>query len=76
MVMPDKLDGRIRLVEEHVQAENAHDLDRIMTTFGSRRVMRINPGMNNIKVLAEYERTTCGCSRHYRICISPSSADT
>ncbi len=36
MVMPDKLDGRIRLVEEHVQAENAHDLDRIMTTFGEQ----------------------------------------
>lgn len=26
MMMPDKLDDRIRLVEEHVQAENAHDL--------------------------------------------------
>ena len=36
MVMPDKLDDRIRLVEEHVQAENAHDLDRIMTTFGEQ----------------------------------------
>ena len=34
--MPDKLDGRIQLVEEHVQAENAHDLDRIMTTFGEQ----------------------------------------
>jgi hypothetical protein len=36
MVVPDKLDGRIQLVEEHVQAENAHDLDRIMTTFGEQ----------------------------------------
>ncbi len=36
IVMPDKLDGRIQLVEEHVQAENAHDLDRIMTTFGEQ----------------------------------------
>lgn len=32
----EKLDGRIQLVEEHVQAENAHDLDRIMTTFGEQ----------------------------------------
>ena len=32
--MAEKLDGRIQLVEEHVQAENAHDLDRIMRTFG------------------------------------------
>ena len=36
MVTPEIIDGRIRLVEEHVQAENAHDLDRIMTTFGEQ----------------------------------------
>ena len=36
MVTPEILDGRIQLVEEHVQAENAHDLDRIMTTFGEQ----------------------------------------
>jgi steroid delta-isomerase-like uncharacterized protein len=34
--MAEKLDGRIQLVEEHVQAENAHDLDRIMATFGEQ----------------------------------------
>jgi steroid delta-isomerase-like uncharacterized protein len=36
MVTPEIIDGRIRLVEEHVQAENAHDLARIMTTFGEQ----------------------------------------
>jgi steroid delta-isomerase-like uncharacterized protein len=36
MMMPDRLDHRMRLVDEHVQAENAHDLDRIMTTFGEQ----------------------------------------
>ena len=36
MVTPEILDGRIQLVEEHVQAENAHDLERIMTTFGEQ----------------------------------------
>lgn len=34
--MGEKLDDRIQLVENHVQAENAHDLDRIMTTFGEK----------------------------------------
>src|SRR6266481_8881006 len=43
MVMPDKLDDRIRLVEEHVQAENAHDLDRIMTTFGKQACYEDQP---------------------------------
>jgi steroid delta-isomerase-like uncharacterized protein len=34
--MAEKLDGRIQIVEEHVQAENAHELDRIMATFGEQ----------------------------------------
>src|SRR5918996_1063076 len=34
--MAEKLQDRIQLVEDHVQAENAHDLDRIMTTFGEK----------------------------------------
>lgn len=34
--MAQQLDDRIQLVEDHVQAENAHDLDRIMTTFGEK----------------------------------------
>jgi steroid delta-isomerase-like uncharacterized protein len=36
IVLPKELGKRIRLVEEHVQAENDHDLERIMTTFGDR----------------------------------------
>ena len=34
--MAQQLDDRIQLVEDHVQAENAHDLDRIMTTLGEK----------------------------------------
>ena len=34
--MLDKVEHRIKLVEEHIQAENAHDLARIMTTFGEQ----------------------------------------
>lgn len=34
--MAEKLEGRIQLVEDHVEAENAHDLDRIMTTIGEK----------------------------------------
>jgi steroid delta-isomerase-like uncharacterized protein len=36
IVVPKELGNRIRIVEEHVQAENAHDLEGIMTTFGDR----------------------------------------
>lgn len=36
MVAPEILDGRIQLVEEHVRAENAHDMEKIMTTFGEQ----------------------------------------
>jgi steroid delta-isomerase-like uncharacterized protein len=35
-VLPKGPGNRIRLVEEHVRAENHHDLERIMTTFGDR----------------------------------------
>ncbi len=31
----DRIQARIRLVEEHVGFENAHDLDGILSTFGS-----------------------------------------
>ena len=30
----DQLDARVRLVDEHLKAENQHDLDAIMATFG------------------------------------------
>ena len=76
MVTPEIIDGRIRLVEEHVQAENAHDLERIMTTFGEQARYEDQPWDEHHQVLAEYKRTTCGCFRHCLICISPSSADT
>jgi steroid delta-isomerase-like uncharacterized protein len=33
-LLPDLLDARLRLVEEHVQAEIEHDLDAIMRTWG------------------------------------------
>jgi steroid delta-isomerase-like uncharacterized protein len=42
-VMAEKLEGRIQLVEEHVEAENAHDLDGIMTTFGEQACYEDQP---------------------------------
>lgn len=34
--MADKLKVRINLIEEHLRAENAHDLEKIMSTFGEQ----------------------------------------
>src|SRR5215471_18047445 len=31
----DRLAARLKLVDEHVRHENAHDLDAIMSTFGA-----------------------------------------
>ena len=35
-MMPDKLNRRIKLIEEHLQAENSHNLEKIMSTFGEQ----------------------------------------
>ncbi len=37
-----KLDGRLRLIEDHLRAENAHDIDAIMETFGEHPTFRLN----------------------------------
>jgi steroid delta-isomerase-like uncharacterized protein len=34
--------ARIRLVDEHVRAENAHELDRLMETFGAEPTFDLN----------------------------------
>jgi hypothetical protein len=34
--MPDQLTCRIKLIEEHLRAENAHNLEQIMSTFGEQ----------------------------------------
>jgi len=38
MITPssDRMSARLKIVEEHVAFENAHDLDRIMGTFGEK----------------------------------------
>jgi SnoaL-like polyketide cyclase len=38
----DQLDGRIRLVDEHLRAENEHNLDAIMATFGHNPRFNLN----------------------------------
>jgi hypothetical protein len=38
----DKLEARIALVKEHLQAENDHNLDAIMTTFGQNPKFNLN----------------------------------
>ena len=35
-MMADKLKGRISPIEEHLRAENAHNLEQIMSTFGEQ----------------------------------------
>jgi steroid delta-isomerase-like uncharacterized protein len=35
-------DARIKLVEEHLRAENAHDVDAIMATFGQQPFFQLN----------------------------------
>ena len=38
----DHLDARMRLVNEHMQAENKHDVDAIMATFGQNPRFQLN----------------------------------
>lgn len=39
---PEQRAARIKVVEEHVHAENAHDIHRIMATFGPRPTLTFN----------------------------------
>jgi steroid delta-isomerase-like uncharacterized protein len=38
----DQLKARVALLEEHLRAENAHDLEAIMETFGQGAIMILN----------------------------------
>lgn len=38
----DQLRERVRLLEEHLRAENAHDIEAIMETFGRGAIMILN----------------------------------
>ena len=38
----DQIQARLQLVEEHTRAENAHDLDGIMRTFGKDPLFVLN----------------------------------
>jgi steroid delta-isomerase-like uncharacterized protein len=38
----EQLDARLRLVDEHLRAENDHDLDAIMATFGQDPKFQLN----------------------------------
>jgi len=38
----DQLSTRAQLLEEHLRAENAHDLEAIMATFGQGAIMILN----------------------------------
>lgn len=39
---PDRRQAQSRLVDEHIRAENTHDLDAIMATFGPRARFNLN----------------------------------
>lgn len=51
----EKFDTRVRLVDEHLRAENAHDLDAIMETFGRNPRFNLNgvslDGSENIQAM-------------------------
>ena len=55
MTADQSRDARIRLVEEHFRAENAHDVDAIMETFGLNPSFQINAtqldGSENIRAM-------------------------
>jgi steroid delta-isomerase-like uncharacterized protein len=38
----DQIESRLQLVEEHMRAENAHDVDGIMQTFGEHPTFVLN----------------------------------
>ena len=42
MLSHGQIQARLELVEEHIRAENAHDVDGIMNTFGKHPVFRLN----------------------------------
>ncbi|MDG6027745.1 MAG: nuclear transport factor 2 family protein [Candidatus Brocadia sp.] len=39
---PEQREARIKVVEEHMHAENAHDIHRIMATFGPHPTLTFN----------------------------------
>lgn len=53
----DQLAARLELVEEHMRAENDHDVDRIMQTFGKHPTFVLNSdtftGQENIRGMYE-----------------------
>jgi steroid delta-isomerase-like uncharacterized protein len=38
----DQLEARLKLVDEHMRAENAHDVDGVMQTFGKDPIFVLN----------------------------------
>ncbi len=38
----DQIESRLQLVEEHMRAENAHDVDGIIQTFGEHPTFVLN----------------------------------
>jgi steroid delta-isomerase-like uncharacterized protein len=53
----DQIEARLQLVEEHIRAENAHDIDGLMKTFGERPTFVLNgdtfTGQESIRALYE-----------------------
>jgi steroid delta-isomerase-like uncharacterized protein len=53
----DQIEARLRVVEEHIRAENAHDVDSIMRTFGEHPTFPLNgdtfTGQEGIRAMYE-----------------------
>ena len=53
----DQIAARLQLVEEHIRAENAHDLDAIMQTFGKHPTFVLNgntfTGQESVRAMYE-----------------------
>jgi hypothetical protein len=54
-INPERMAGRLRLVEEHLRGFNRHDLDALLGTFGSDAALILNgerhPGRDGIRAL-------------------------
>lgn len=53
----EQLEARLKVVDEHMRAENAHDVDAIMRTFGEQPTFALNgdtfTGQESIRALYE-----------------------
>ena len=79
MIAPSSSDAiavRVRIVEEHVSLENAHNLDGIMGTFGEATRYDDEPWMPITSAVKRFASSTANCYKPCPTCTSISSGGT